>query len=614
MKKLLAFALALSMALGVIACGGEKAPETSESVSSEAETTAEATTAADENAVWLPYDESGNMVMTDRDATGKEAAVSSTSWYASKAGLDVLKEGGNAVDAAIAVAYTLGVVEPFTSGIGGGGFMVIYDNETKQTNTIDFREKAPAAATATMWLDEAGELKYYTDASGKTFAGAYSKLNRLGGMAVAVPGAVAGLEAAYTEYGSGNFTMAQLLEDAIGYAKNGYVVTPTMETSTNDEYVEISGMPDISAYYLDEFGLAPEVGSTITNEDLAKTLELIAEGGSEVFYKGEIADAIVDAVTAVGGVMTKDDFAAYSPVLSSAISSSYKDYKIYTLAPSSSGGTHLLEILNILENFDMASYGVNDTYYLHLIAEATKIAFADREVFMADTAFADVPVEQLISKEYAATRAAEIVDGNGSYDAGVLGVDEHSSTTSFSVMDKDGNMVACTVTIGDFYGSKVAVPGYGIILNDEMYDFDTDPESVNCVEGGKRPLSSMSPAVVLYPDGTPFMTIGTPGATRIFTVIAQVIERMIDYDMDVQEAIETARIYNNTSATLAYEPGCKNPISDETLAKLTEAGYTLSEKKEYDLYFGGVQAIAKLKDGTVRGGADPRRTGKALAY
>ena len=566
--------------------------------------------AAAEEEVWVPYDENGQTILTDRDAYGEHGAVSSTSWYASKAGLEILQAGGNAVDAAIATAYALGVVEPYTSGIGGGGYMVIYSAETGEVTMLDFRETAPAAADAEMWLEADGTVGFYTGPDGTTFSGAYSRKNRLGGLAAAVPGEVAGLEYALEHFASGSFSRAQLLQPAIDYANEGYLVTPTMENSTQEELREISGMETLAEYYLD-WGFAPETGSTITNPDLAHTLELIAEGGAEVFYTGEIADAIIETVSAYGGVMTKEDLADYRVELREPLVSTYRDYSIYALPPSSSGGAHLLEILNILENYDLASMELNGEEYVHLFAEAMKIAFADREEYMADTAFTEVPLDGLISKEYAADRAAEITGECGEYTAGDPA--GHSSTTSFSVVDEAGNMVACTVTIGDFYGSKMAVDGYGFILNDEMYDFDIDPASVNCVEGGKRPLSSMAPSIVLAPDGSPFLTIGTPGATRIFTTVAQVIERMIDYDMDVQEAIETVRVFDSGSG-IHYEPDGVNPISADTLQALTAAGYTLTEQNSYDLYFGGVQAIARLEDGSLHAGADPRRSGKALAW
>ena len=616
-KRLLALLLALAMAFSMVACG-----ETAETTGAETEATEataaseEETTAADPNeTLWLPYDENGNAILTDRDATGAEASVSSTSWYASKSGLDVLKAGGNAVDAAVAVAYTLGVVEPYTSGIGGGGYMTIYMADTQEVTMIDYREMAPDATDVNSWFNEDGSIKYYTGLDG-TYSdqSKLSQVNKLGGIAVAVPGEVAGMEEALTKFGSGNFTRADLMADGIKYATEGYLVTPMMAESTNDELTQVMAMEEVANYYLDD-GFVYSVGDTVTNEDLAKTYQLIAEQGPEVFYEGEIADAIVETVTKYGGVMTKQDLADYAVEYRTPLVSTYRDYKVYALPPSSSGGTHLIEILNILENYDMASMEVNSAEYIHAITEATKIAFADRTEYMYD-GVEDSILTGLTDKDYAKSRYEEIAEGCGTYTAGDPSSYEHASTTSFSVVDKDGNMVTVTQTIGDFYGSKVAVGGYGFILNDEMYDFAEDPTSVNAAKADARPLSCITPTVVLNPDGTPYLTIGTPGGSRIFSVVAQVIERMIDYGMDVQEAIETSRSFSDGSSNkLSYEAnGTTHPITEEVAAALTAMGYELSEYGQYDNYFGGVQAIEFKADGTIHGGADPRRSGKALAY
>ena len=335
----------------------------------------------------------------------------------------------------------------------------------------------------------------------------------------------------------------------------------------------------------------------------------------DAFYTGDMAQAMVDAVAAWGGNMTMEDLANYEVKVREPVVGHYKDYTIYSLPPASSGGTHLVEILNILENYDdMDKIGVNSAEYVHRFSEAFKIAFADRAQYMADTDFADVPLAQLTSKDYAAERYSEITDKSGSYVAVEPEELEHYATTSFSVVDQWGNMVACTKTINYGFGSKVGVPGYGFIMNDEMDDFSADPESVNCAEGGKRPLSSMSPSIVLYPDGSPYMTIGSPGATRIFPTIAQVIERMIDYNMDIQDAIDCARIYDNASENICYESGGVNPITPEVAKELQDRGHEVTDKGEWQLFFGGVQGISIGKDGTLRGGADPRRDGKALAY
>ena len=607
-------AVALSLAASLTACGTASSTTTTAASSEAATETASETEAASTTEtvgedVWLPYNENLEKKRDDRDATGKNGAVASCNWYASKAGLEILKEGGNAFDAAAAVAYTLGVAEPYFSGLGGGGFMTIYSAKDDKVSVLDFRETAPAAANAQMWLDENGKMEQFS-LDGVNNLGDKSVI---GGLSVAVPGEVAGFEYLLDNYGSDAVSRQQIFQPAIDTANNGYVVGVTFKEELDSEYTGIAANETLSNIYLDESGLPYEVGDVIKNPDLAKTLQLIADGGKDAFYTGDMAQAMV--VAAWGGNMTMEDLANYEVKVREPVVGHYKDYTIYSLPPASSGGTHLVEILNILENYDdMDKIGVNSAEYVHRFSEAFKIAFADRAQYMADTDFADVPLAQLTSKDYAAERYSEITDKSGSYVAVEPEELEHYATTSFSVVDQWGNMVACTKTINYGFGSKVGVPGYGFIMNDEMDDFSADPESVNCAEGGKRPLSSMSPSIVLYPDGSPYMTIGSPGATRIFPTIAQVIERMIDYNMDIQDAIDCARIYDNASENICYESGGVNPITPEVAKELQDRGHEVTDKGEWQLFFGGVQGISIGKDGTLRGGADPRRDGKALAY
>ena len=630
MKKQLALGMAVVLgATSLAACSTSQpaATEAATEAAAEAAESAEETEAAAEETeaevkepemfhgeeVWLPFDENLEKKKDDRDATGEKGAVASCNWYASKAGMDVLQAGGNAFDAAAAVSYTLGVVEPYFSGIGGGGFMTVYSAKDDKVSVIDFREVAPAAATPEMWLDEEGNVKDYTP-EGADADSAKAPMSQYGGLSVAVPGEVAGIEYMLDTYGSG-IEREKIFEDAIDLASEGYVIGATFKEELDSEYGLIKGIPALAKIYLNDLELPYEVGEKLTNPDLAKTLGMIRDGGKDAFYTGEVAQAMVDATQKYGGLMTMEDLANYEIKVREPVVGEYKGYKIYSLPPASSGGTHLCEILNILENADMASLEVNSPEYVHMFSEAFKIAFADRAQYMGDTDFVDVPLDQLTSKEYAKSRFEQIdPEKSGSYVAATPEELEHYATTSFSVIDEEGNMVACTKTINYGFGSKVVAEGYGFILNDEMDDFSPNPESTNCVAGGKRPLSSMSPSIVLYPDGKPFLTIGSPGATRIFPTIAQVIQRMIDYDMDIQDAIDCARIYDNASENICYESDGVTPVTADTVAKLEEMGHAVTDKGAWQLFFGGVQGIEIKPDGTLRAGADPRRDGKALAY
>ncbi len=553
--------------------------------------------------IWSSVDENGNLIRSDRSATGENGMVASANVYASQAGLAVLEAGGNAIDAAIAVSYALGVVEPQSSGIGGGGFMLIHTADGEDA-FIDFREVAPAAQDAYTWLDENGNVK-----NG-------GKANQLGGLAIAVPGAVAGMEMAYEKYASGNLTRKALMTPAIELAERGFHVGSFQYNQTLEKYESIKKFDAISSYYLKENGSAYKTGEVFSNPDLAKTLKLIAEGGADAFYRGEVAEAMLAEIQKQGGVMTQSDLDNYEAKLRETVSGTYRGYEIISCSPPSSGGTHIVQIFNILENFDVGSMEVNSSEYIHLWSETLKATFADREAYMADTDFVEnVPLSGLTDKDYAKTIADRITDKSQSWMAGDPTEYVHDSTTSFSVADKYGNVVTVTQTLECSFGSCVAVPGYGFVLNDEMHDFSTNPNSVNCVQGEKHPLSSMSPTIVLKEDGTPFLTLGSPGGLRIYTTVAQVISKVIDHGMDLQEAINCARIYENGSAKgIEYESGCSYPITWDAINELNAMGHVTTERGNWKIYFGGVQGVMYLEDGTLLGAADPRRDGKALGY
>ena len=586
MKKVLALILAMAMALSLAACGTPSGPAVSDPV---------------EDEIWSSTDENGNLKLTERDDVGENGMVTTANVYATMADLEVLEHGGNAVDAAIAISYALGVCEPNASGLGGGGFMNIHMADGSEL-VIDYREVAPMGQDAYTWLDETGAVKNNGTA------------NSVGGLATGVPGTVAGLEYALEHYGSGKLTRQQIMQPAIDMAREGYKAGGTLVGAMNDYYdCMVTDYKVLGDYYLKD-GMPYEIGDVITNEDLAKTLELIAEGGKDAFYTGDVAQAIVDTVASYGGVLSMEDLASYEPAIREPVKGTYRGYEIVSCPPASSGGTHIVEVLNILENYDMASLGVNTAESIHLWSEALKACFADRGAYMADTAFADVPLAGLTSKEYAKTIADKITNESQSWDAGEPGAYEGNSTTAYSVADKDGNIVSVTQTIECFWGCKIAIPGYGFIMNDQLHDFSTDPESVNKLEGGKKPLSSMSPTIVLDAEGNAFMSLGSPGGLRIWPTVAQVISNVIDHGMNMQDAIDCARIFERGNADgICYEPAGENAPTAETLAALQAQGHALTEKGAWDLFFGGCQGILFTDDG-IEGGADPRRDGKAIGF
>jgi gamma-glutamyltranspeptidase / glutathione hydrolase len=534
-----------------------------------------------------------------RSAQGTVGVVAAAKAEASQVGVEILKRGGNAVDAAIATAFALGVLEPNASGLGGGGFMLVKLANMKEAVVVDFREKAPAAASADMYkIGEDGKV--------------VNAANVVGGLASGVPGEVAGLLYGLDKYGSKKLTRAQIMQPAINWAKKGFPVTDNLAKIISDELVKINKFPATAKIYTKE-GLPYEAGDSIKNPDLAATLELIAKHGKDVFYQGDLAKKIVAAVKESGGIITEADLAAYEPKIRKPVTGSYRKYTIFATPPASSGGTHVIEILNILENFDMVKLGVGTPASLHVWGETMKLAFADRAKFMADTDFVKVPLAGLTDKAYAKSLAAKIdmakpMEG---VQAGDPSKYESGSTTSLSVMDRHGNMATITKSINYFFGSGVVVPGAGFIMNNHMDDFVPKPGSANSIEPGKRPLSSMSPTLVLDPEGKPYMTMGSPGATRIIGTLAEVISNVIDHKMSIQEANMAPRFFRMQSGDFNLE----GRISINTKNALEKMGHKVMVRGDWDNYFGGVQAVQYDRNRKVLfGGADPRRDGQAAAY
>ena len=533
-----------------------------------------------------------------RGASGANGVVAAAKPEASRVGVEILKMGGNAVDAAVATGFALGVLEPNASGIGGGGFMVVKLASMKEAVVIDFRPTAPAAATPDMYkLDERGR--------------AIGNASVEGGLASAVPGEVKGLLYALEHYGSKKLTRAQVIQPAIDWAERGVPVTVNLAQIIKDNFGKLGRFEHGLAIYAKD-GFPPEVGDTIVNKDLAATLTLIQARGADAIYTGDIAARIVAENRKRGGILTVEDLANYRVKVRTPVTGSYRGYPVIA-APPPAGGTQVIQLLNILEQSDLNALGEQSAATAHLWAEACKLVFADRARFSADPDFVTVPYLGLASKAYARTLAALIKPDAVLKDpaAGDPSKYESGSTTSYSVMDRDGNMVAVTKTINMFFASGVVVPGTGIILGDDMDDFELAPGSVNSIQPGKRMLSSMSPTLVLDPQGRPFMVIGSPGATRIIPTLAQVISNVVDRGMPIQTAISAPRLYQGRTGSLSIE----GRYSINAYHGLVALGHKVTVAADFDAAFGGVHAVvynhaARL----LHGGADPRRDGQAAGY
>lgn len=579
MSAILSLVLALSLLTG---CGGTgtQAPAQNNSPAAGRENVA-----TDGNG-WYLWDEDGAINLTGRGAESEHAMVASAKVEASQAGLSILKAGGNAIDAAIATAFALSVVEPNASGIGGGGHMLVYTADG-DAHFIDFRGTAPASATLQTWNRKA-----------------------YGGQAACIPAEVAGLWYVYEHFGSGKIEWADLLAPAIELAEEGFYVSPTLYKDILNTY-DFSTTYEAFGDFITNDGLPYEVGDLYINTDQAKALHLIAEQGPDGFYKGEVAEAIVDSLQADGGFMTLEDLEDVQVRELDVVRGSYRGYE---LVSTPFGGSTTIEALQIMENYDISSMEFGSSELVNLYAEAFCASFRDRFDHLGDPEYQDIPFENLLSKSLAAERASQIKLGQITDFEKIKNItdyeDSHESldTTHISVADEDGNMVACTQTINGIFGCKIVVEGYGFMLNNVMDAFSTSASRPNALAPGKTPNSSMSPMVVLK-DGKPYLVIGTPGARHIITTMTEVLVDIIDYGMGVQEAVDAPRMFYDTEGILQHE----SRYSEDTITKLTDIGYELQEYDEFDKTFGSVQAI-QYADGGLIGAADPRRDGKALGY
>jgi len=532
----------------------------------------------------------------------RHGMVASQEKRATQIGVDILRRGGNAVDAAVAVGFALAVTLPRAGNLGGGGFMLVHLAHSKRTLAIDYRETAPAAVTRDTFLDDKGE--------------ADPERSRFSGLGVGVPGTVAGLALAHARYGSGRFTLAELIAPAIRLARDGVPVEDDLLDSLLLYGPRLARWPSSARIFLKPDGAAPGAGDTIVQADLADSLAAIAREGPRAFYAGPMADRIAAAVRAAGGVMTREDLAAYRPIVRAPVRGTYRGDTILSMPPPSSGGIHLIEMLNILERFPLA--GAGSPAALHVMIEAMKLAYADRAEYLGDSDVVAVPVSRLISKRYAATLAGSI-DRERARPArdirpGGKAPREGDNTTHFSVMDRFGNAVANTYTLNFNYGLGLVAEGTGILLNNELDDFAAKPGAPNAfglVGGaanapgpGKRPLSSMSPTIVLH-NGKPVLVTGAPGGSRIITAVLQVIVNAIDFNEPIDAAVAAPRVHHQWMPDeVVVEPN----LPPATIDDLNRRGHTV----RVGPVSGSAQSIAATRNGLV-GVADARVRGALAA-
>ena len=526
--------------------------------------------------------------------------VVSAQHYASAVGAGILAQGGNAIDAAVAVGYALAVVDPCCGNIGGGGFMTIHLKDGRDT-FINFRETAPAAATAAMYLDPAGKP--------------VADLSRSGYLAAGVPGTVMGLEHAAQEYG--RLARGVLLEPAINLARDGYVLSRADADILAIKADRFAKDPVVARVFLRPDGSRFEPGDRLVQTDLAAMLEAIAQQGPDAFYKGPIPAAVETASGASGGILTAQDFADYRVTEGPPLTCSYRGYRIVSAPPPSSGGTTLCEILNILEGYDLKPLGFGSARSVHLLVEAMRHAYRDRNTYLGDPAFVQNPLERLLSTDYAARIRAEIDAGNAAPSAALQPVHEKAETTHYSVVDGEGNAAAVTYTINGSFGAGVIAPGTGFFLNNEMDDFTVKPGTpnlyglvqgeANAIARGKRPLSSMAPTLV-EKDGRVFLVLGSPGGSRIITAVLETILDIVDYGMAPQQAVEAPRVHHQGQPDeIDFE---RSGLTPETTVELTTRGYKLVEQRPW-----GAVELIEIANGRLYGANDPRRpSGAAIGY
>ena len=546
----------------------------------------------------------GRALRSEHPVAAKHGMVVAQEKLAAKIGAEVLARGGNAVDAAVATGFAMAVTYPRAGNIGGGGFMVIHLADRHQNIAIDYRETAPAATTRDIFLG----------ADGKPDP-AKSRDSALG---IGVPGTVAGLTLALDKYGSGKFSLADLLQPAIALARDGFPVADDLADTMPFWRRRIGPWPSSLRVFSRPDGSALKDGDMLIQSDLAATLTSIAEQGARGFYQGPVAEKLVNGIRAAGGIMTLDDLKSYQPVIREPVRGSYRGYDIVSMPLPSSGGTVLIETLNILEGFPMRNLHQGSVASLHLLIEAMKRAYADRARYLGDPAFVNAPIATLIAKDYAATQRATIDKAKATPSSDVMTAvpvpHEGSNTTHFSVVDSVGNAVSNTYTLNFPYGVGLVADGTGVLLNNELDDFTAAPGASNAfglvgfeanLPGpGKRPLSSMTPTIVLK-DDKPVLVTGSPGGSRIISTVLQVIVDVLDYGMDVGAAVSAPRLHHQW---LPDEVRAEHGFPDGIIAGLRAKGHTVVVPMGQT----SANSIAVTADGLL-GGPDPRTRGSEAA-
>ncbi len=531
--------------------------------------------------------------------------VASEEQIATRIGVDILRQGGNAVDAAVAVGFTLAVTLPRAGNLGGGGFMLVHLAKDNETIAIDYRETAPAAAFRDMYLFQDGSVD--------------TNRSRFHGLAVGVPGTVLGLITALEKYGS--MSLHQVIQPALSLAADGIEVSHDLAVSLRNAEERLKRWPASAAVFFLEDGSAYAAGQTLQQIDLAYTLQQIARRGAAGFYQGPVAQRLVDAIEVAGGNMTLDDLKNYRVHLRQPVRGSYRGYPVASMPPPSSGGVHIVQMLNMMELHDLAASGHNSAETIHLMVEIMKRAYADRSEYLGDPEFYPVPMDQLTSRAYA-ERLTRKIDRHKASDSrgirpGLGAAAESPQTTHYSVVDRWGNAVANTYTLNFSYGSGIVAAGTGVLLNNEMDDFSAKPGIPNAygliggranqVEGGKRPLSSMSPTMLFNAeDNRVLLVTGSPGGSRIITTVLQMISNVVDHGMNIAEATQASRFHHQwLPDVITLEKG----IGIDTIRLLEKRGHS-TEHTSWPM--GSTQSILRVEDGWT-GSSDPRQSASQTA-